>query len=87
MRPLNDNWINKKVSYTLPLSSVHKFSELFNDIEHSDKELNIESVSISMTSLEEVFLHLAESDHNSALINDMSINTPETADSSRIVKI
>jgi len=69
----------------LPLNSVHKFPELFNDIEDSNKDLNIESFSISMTSLEEVFLKLAETDHNSTLSDITSINTTKTADSSRIV--
>ena len=38
------------------------FQELFQELENSSKSIGIEYVSISMTTLEEVFLRLGESD-------------------------
>ncbi|CAF1133163.1 unnamed protein product, partial [Brachionus calyciflorus] len=50
----------KEVNYNLPIDSVEKFESLFQEIEETREILKIENVAISMTTLEEVFLKLAE---------------------------
>nr|QNH67926.1 ATP-binding cassette transporter subfamily A member 5 X3 [Brachionus plicatilis] len=50
----------KEVSYTLPIDSVERFQSLFKDIELNSGPVGIENVAISMTTLEEVFLKLAD---------------------------
>nr|APD26541.1 ATP-binding cassette transporter subfamily A member 5 X1 protein [Brachionus koreanus] len=50
----------KELSYTLPIDSVGNFQSLFEDIEQNGKSIGIENVAISMTTLEEVFLKLAD---------------------------
>ncbi|KAK7595383.1 hypothetical protein V9T40_013208 [Parthenolecanium corni] len=52
----------KELSLILPYSSVDKFATLFNQLEsdmrHGGNRLGISSFGISMTTLEEIFLHL-----------------------------
>ena len=55
-----ERYHGKEVSYTLPLHSVPKFQELFRELEISCHAMNVETFGISMTTLEEVFLKLAE---------------------------
>nr|QNH67864.1 ATP-binding cassette transporter subfamily A member 5 [Brachionus rotundiformis] len=54
----------KEVSYTLPIEAVQSFQYLFKDIEINRQSMGIENVAISMTTLEEVFLKLAEENHD-----------------------
>lgn len=54
----------RELSYILPHDAVKNFAPLFNDIESSvGTQLGILSYGVSMTTLEEVFLHL-ESNHD-----------------------
>jgi ATP-binding cassette, subfamily A (ABC1), member 5 len=48
----------KEVSFTLPMNSISKFQPLFEELENFSKSLNLEYISISQTTLEEVFLKL-----------------------------
>ncbi|RNA41260.1 ATP-binding cassette sub-family A member 5-like isoform X1 [Brachionus plicatilis] len=58
-----ERFIEKEVSYLLPIDSVANFQSLFEDIELNGQSVGIESVAISMTTLEEVFLKLADEVH------------------------
>ena len=46
------------MTFNLPLSSVNKFEILFKDLEDTSKISDLEYFSVSMTTLEEVFLKL-----------------------------
>lgn len=54
----------RELSYILPHDEVKNFAPLFNDIESSGPQLGIVSYGVSMTTLEEVFLHLETSRDN-----------------------
>jgi hypothetical protein len=47
-----------KVTYTLPLNSVSKFQQLFQELEQTHQLIGIDYFAISMTTLDEVFLKL-----------------------------
>jgi len=53
-----ENYQGKEVSYTLPMNSISKFQPLFEELETTKKSIGLEYISISMTTLEEVFLRL-----------------------------
>lgn len=48
----------REISYSLPMSSISKFPPLFEELEDSSHTIGLEYISISMTTLEEVFLKL-----------------------------
>jgi ATP-binding cassette subfamily A (ABC1) protein 5 len=54
----------RELSYILPREDVDKFSDLFSSIEseinNKNGGLGISSYGVSMTTLEEIFLHLGE---------------------------
>ena len=55
----------KELSYILPHDAVNNFAPLFNDIEGlTGSQLGILSYGVSMTTLEEVFLHLERDDED-----------------------
>ncbi len=47
------------VTYSLPLTEVEKFSDLFEQLEARPEALNVKSFGVTLTTLEEVFLKLA----------------------------
>ena len=49
-----------EVAFQLPLNEMSKFKELFNGLDENLQELKINSYGISITTLEEVFLKVAE---------------------------
>jgi ATP-binding cassette, subfamily A (ABC1), member 3 len=53
-----ERYYGKEVTYTLPLESVDRFSSLFDSLEREGSLIGVESVAISMTTLEEVFLRI-----------------------------
>ncbi|XP_037078455.1 phospholipid-transporting ATPase ABCA1-like [Pollicipes pollicipes] len=56
-----------ELSFVLPMASVSQFPELFADLEKRQTQLGVQSFGISLTTLEEVFLHLSEMDPDSQL--------------------
>merc|ERR1711871_568275 len=52
----------KEISYQLPFSASHKFSELFVAVDSRKSALGIESYGMSVTTLEEVFLRVSHMD-------------------------
>ena len=50
--------ISRIYTFTLPMNSISKFQPLFEELENFSKSLNLEYISISQTTLEEVFLKL-----------------------------
>jgi ATP-binding cassette subfamily A (ABC1) protein 1 len=58
--------VASEVAFQLPLESVDRFAQLFTQLE-TKKELNIATFGISMTTLEEVFLKLADIAHEHEL--------------------
>lgn len=68
----------KEVSYTLPIDSVGNFQSLFEEIEQNGQSIGIENVAISMTTLEEVFLKLADEVHEDIEENNIgSLNSDQ----------
>lgn len=51
-----------ELAFILPMDSVNVFPELFSQLEDQQDSLNVLSFGLSLTSLEEVFLQLAERD-------------------------
>lgn len=54
--------VSAEISFQLPLDMVHKFPELFNLLDEKKEKLGILSYGVSITTLEEVFLKVAEGD-------------------------
>ena len=54
--------VSAEISFQLSLDSVSKFKDLFDGLDNKLDELNINSYGISITTLEEVFLRVAEND-------------------------
>lgn len=54
--------VSAEISFQLPLTAVSKFKNLFENLDKSLKDLGILSYGISITTLEEVFLKIAEGD-------------------------
>lgn len=52
--------VSSELAMQLPLSQVKRFSRLFNEIESTRSALRISEYGISITTLEEVFLRVAE---------------------------
>jgi len=50
----------REVAYCLPMSSVDKFARLFSMFDSGKPDIGLASYGVSMTTLEEVFLRLAE---------------------------
>ncbi|XP_023324416.1 ATP-binding cassette sub-family A member 9 [Eurytemora carolleeae] len=62
----------RELSFVLPRDKVQVFPQLFRQIEESirlDDELGISSYGVSMTTLEEVFLHLGELEEQGELLD------------------
>jgi ATP-binding cassette subfamily A (ABC1) protein 3 len=55
-----DTSFGSEISFLLPLKSTHRFPELLRELEARKAELGHESVGLSLTTLEEVFLRVAE---------------------------
>lgn len=54
-----DNDIHAEIAFRLPLDSSSKFKDLFDDLDKRLKKLKLVSYSISVTTLEEVFIKVA----------------------------
>lgn len=65
----------KEVTYTLPFDSLASFPSLFQDIELNGQSFGIENVSVWMTTLEEVFLRLADDDKKQNQLDTNNSNT------------
>lgn len=52
--------VGNLIDSSLPLESISNFSSLFKSLDNEKERLGIESYSISLTTLEEVFLRLSE---------------------------
>lgn len=59
-----ERYHGQEVSYTLPMNSISKFQPLFEELEKTKKSIGLEYISISMTTLEEVFLKLGSQKKN-----------------------
>ncbi len=46
----------KEMCYSLPLNSISQFGVLFQNLENASKQYGVESLDLSMNTLEEVFL-------------------------------
>eukprot|EP00002_Diphylleia_rotans_P008603 TRINITY_DN1856_c0_g1_i5.p1 TRINITY_DN1856_c0_g1~~TRINITY_DN1856_c0_g1_i5.p1 ORF type:complete len:1310 (-),score=247.31 TRINITY_DN1856_c0_g1_i5:79-4008(-) len=69
--------VGAELSYALPLSASTTFGELFTEFEIQKNDLAIESYGISVTTLEEVFLRLANSvKEEEAPVQASSTHTP-----------
>lgn len=55
--------VSREELFQLPLSTIDKFQELFEKMDSNLNELDIESYGISITTLEEVFLKIAQDSH------------------------
>ncbi|XP_043210381.1 phospholipid-transporting ATPase ABCA3-like, partial [Amphibalanus amphitrite] len=55
-----------ELTFVLPMASVGRFPELFAELEKQQETLGVQSFGVSLTTLEEVFLHLAETEDHSA---------------------
>lgn len=66
----------RELSFILPHNSVESFSSLFSAIEHeintNTQRLGISSYGVSMTTLEEVFLHLEKDEEPECAVEDLS---------------
>lgn len=52
--------VSTEVALQLPMDSVDRFPKLFDELDSRKKEFAIESYGVSITTLEEVFLKVAE---------------------------
>jgi ATP-binding cassette subfamily A (ABC1) protein 3 len=55
-----DNDIHAEIAFRLPLESSKKFKDLFDNLDRKLKKLKLVSYSISVTTLEEVFIKVAQ---------------------------
>jgi len=66
----------RELSFILPHNSVESFAPLFSAIEHEVKtrssRLGISSYGVSMTTLEEVFLHLEKDEETECTMDNLS---------------
>lgn len=66
----------RELSFILPHNSVENFAPLFSAIEHEIKtrssRLGINSYGVSMTTLEEVFLHLEKDEETECTMDNLS---------------
>lgn len=66
----------RELSFILPHNSVENFASLFTAIEHEIKtrssRLGISSYGVSMTTLEEVFLHLEKDEETECTMDNLS---------------
>jgi len=66
----------RELSFILPHNSVENFAPLFSAIEHEIKtrssRLGISSYGVSMTTLEEVFLHLEKDEETECTMDNLS---------------
>nr|QUF59433.1 ATP-binding cassette transporter Abca5 [Brachionus angularis] len=63
-----------EVSFRLPMNSVSNFQSLFQKLETESKSLGIKNLAISMTTLEEVFLRLAETGDDHEQTENIDLN-------------
>jgi ATP-binding cassette subfamily A (ABC1) protein 3 len=75
---LNSN-INSEISFILPMEQTNKFARLFEKLESQKETLNILNIGISITTLEDVFLRLAE--ENSSISNEIQQNDSKSINS------
>ena len=54
--------VSAEISFQLPINTLNMFSELFKELDERKDELGILSYGVSITTLEEVFLKVAEGD-------------------------
>jgi ATP-binding cassette subfamily A (ABC1) protein 3 len=52
--------VSAEVAMQLPMEEVDRFPKLFDELDAKKKELDFESYGVSITTLEEVFLKVAE---------------------------
>lgn len=52
--------VSAEIAFQLPLSEMGKFKGLFEELDKNIEKLKISSYGISITTLEEVFLKVAE---------------------------
>jgi len=52
--------VSAEISVQLPLETAHKFQGLFDDLDLNMRELNVENYGVSVTTLEQVFLNVAQ---------------------------
>ncbi len=64
-----------EVVFTLPLAYAEKFGTLFALLENKSADLGIKSFGVTLTSLEEVFLKLAEQDEHHDQAVDVTVNS------------
>jgi ATP-binding cassette subfamily A (ABC1) protein 3 len=57
------NDIPGEISYQMPIGEVGLFKDMFMELDHKLKELGLHSYGISVTTLEEVFLKVAQGSH------------------------
>mmetsp|Transcript_30098 Transcript_30098/g.30579 ORF Transcript_30098/g.30579 Transcript_30098/m.30579 type:complete len:1840 (-) Transcript_30098:237-5756(-) len=62
--------VGTEISYQLPFDSSNKFQELFEAFDSKLEALGLRSYGMSVTTLEEVFLKVAEGTHTLATAND-----------------
>jgi ATP-binding cassette subfamily A (ABC1) protein 3 len=70
--------VSAEISFQLPLSSSNLFSELLNELDQRLNELELENYSISVTTLEEVFIRVARGD-SAVKKTDSFIDAPKSA--------
>ena len=54
--------VSAEIAFQLPISAAPKFKDLFEGLDSRLKDFNIQTYGISITTLEEVFLKIAEGD-------------------------
>jgi ATP-binding cassette subfamily A (ABC1) protein 1 len=55
--------VGAEISFQLPYEDSHKFAEFFDEIEAKKTELGVLSYGISITTMEEVFIKVADAEH------------------------
>ena len=56
--------VSSEISYQLPMDTVSYFSKMFDELDSNKTKLRYESYGVSITTLEEVFLKVAEIRHD-----------------------
>jgi len=55
--------VGAEVTYQLPLGASSRFTQLFRKLEDQQQEMGVRSFGLSVTTLEEVFIRVAEATH------------------------
>jgi ATP-binding cassette subfamily A (ABC1) protein 3 len=69
--------VSAEVAFQLPISAAPKFKDLFEGLDSRLKDFNIQTYGISITTLEEVFLKIAEGDSTNRRKTTMIKNKTE----------